>query len=90
MSFFTRWIDYFGNHRTTFGLGILIIVAHLIIAAERVYVYRNAGPWVVIARIGGEASVGFNNMFTALAFRMTRPSFPRALLPFLLLQSCIT
>lgn len=52
----TRWINHVGNHRTCFSFGVLLIVAHLVMTAERVYRYRHAGPWIVIARAAGEST----------------------------------
>jgi len=48
-----RWINYAGNHRSCFSFGIILIVIHLVLVAERVYQYRHSGAWIVIARSSG-------------------------------------
>ena len=50
---FERWIVHAGNHRTCFSFGIILIVVHLVLVAERVYRYRHSGAIIVIARSSG-------------------------------------
>ncbi|XP_057364897.1 NADPH oxidase 5-like [Daphnia carinata] len=49
-----RWIIHAGNHRTCFSFGIILVVIHLVLVAERVYRYRHSGAWIVIARSSGQ------------------------------------
>ena len=60
-----RWMIHAANHRTCFGFGIVLIVVHLVLVAERVYRYRHFSGWIVTARATGTVQY---IIFTILTF----------------------